>query len=99
MEKNKTFDLVKSILENHPDTRDDDFALIYKVAEHYGLEDCSFGYALKCWKADKMPSFEGITRARRKVQELNPSLRATERVAEIRAEQETEYHDFYSACK
>lgn len=99
MEKNKTFDLVKSILENDPDTRDDDFALIYEVAEHYGLEDCSFGYALKCWKTERMPSFEAITRARRKVQELNPSLCSEERIAEMRRKQEREYHDFYLANK
>lgn len=99
MEKNKTFDLVKSILENDPDTRDDDFVLIYKVAEHYGLETHSFGYALACWKMERMPSFEAITRARRKVQELNPSLCSEERIAEMRRKQEKEYHDFYSDRK
>lgn len=95
MEKNKTFDLVKSILESDPDTRDDDFALIYEVAKRYGLETRSFGYALALWKTNKMPSFEGITRARRKVQELNPNLRAADKVAEARAEQCEEYIEFY----
>lgn len=99
MEKNKTFDLVKSILENDPDTRDDDFALIYEVAKRFGMEKCSFGYALALWKTNKMPSFEGITRARRKVQELNPSLCSEERIAEMRRKQEREYHDFYLANK
>lgn len=99
MEKVKTFDLVKSILENDPNTRDDDFELIWYVAREFELTRCTFTNTIVEWRKRKLPSFEAITRARRKVQELNPSLRATERVAEIRAEQETEYHDFYSACK
>lgn len=96
MEKVKTFDLVKSILENVPETRDDDFALIYEVAKEFGWGGCAFGQALTLWRDRGCPSFEAITRARRKVQETRPELRSEERIAEIRAEQETEYREFYS---
>lgn len=95
MEKKKTFDLVKSILENVPETRDDDFELIYEVAKEFGWGGCAFGQALTLWRDRGCPSFESITRARRKVQELYPNLRASDKVAEAREEQRREYRDFY----
>lgn len=95
MEKGKTFDLVKSILESVPETRDDDFELIYEVAKEFGWGGCAFGQALTLWRDRGCPSFESITRARRKVQELHPELRSEERVAEMRAEQEGQYREFY----
>lgn len=99
MEKVKTFDLVKSILENVPETRDDDFALIYEVAKEFGWGGCAFGQALTLWRDRGCPSFEAITRARRKVQQNDPTLRADERIAEMRRKQEIGYHDFYLANK
>ena len=95
MEKVKTFDLVKSVLESDPQARDDDFELIWCVAREFGLTKCSFTNTIVEWRNRKLPSFEGITRARRKVQEMYPSLRASDKVAEARAEQEQEYADFY----
>ena len=95
MEKNKTFDLVKSILESDPNTRDDDFELIWCVAREYDLTKCSFTNTIVEWRNRKLPSFEEITRARRKVQEMYLSLRASDKVSEARAEQEQKYTDFY----
>ena len=88
MERNKTFDLVKSILENNPDTRDDDLELIWCVAREFELTKCSFTNTIVEWRNRKLPSFEAITRARRKVQELNPSLCSEKRIAEKRRKQE-----------
>ena len=95
MEKVKTFDLVKSILESDPNTRDDDFELIWCVAREYDLTRCTFTNTIVEWRKRKLPSFESLTRARRKVQEMYPSLRASDKVSEARAEQEREYADFY----
>lgn len=95
MERVKTFDLVKSILESVPETRDDDFELIRECSKRFGLDGWKFAETLTLWRYHKLPTFEGITRARRKVQEMYPSLRASDKVAEARAEQEREYADFY----
>ena len=46
-------------------------------------------------KSNKLPSFESVTRARRKVQETEPSLLG-KRYKDRRRE-EVEYIDFYSA--
>lgn len=95
MEKGKTFDLVKSILENDPNTRGDDLELIWCVAREYDLTRCTFTNTIVEWRKRKLPSFESLTRARRKVQEMYPELRSEERVAEMRAEREREYREFY----
>jgi len=95
MEKGKTFDLVKSILEEHPSARENDLELIWCVASEFELTRCTFTNTIVEWRKRKLPSFESLTRARRKVQELHPELRSEERVAEMRAEQERQYREFY----
>lgn len=95
MEKGKTFDLVKSILEEHPSARENDYALIRFAAKRFGFDGLTFDDAVSSWAFNKLPSFESLTRARRKVQELYPELRSEERIAEMRAEREREYREFY----
>jgi hypothetical protein len=80
----KIFDLVKKILETNEQTRNSDKELIWLVYKKLGIvRDVEwFGTKEAILKehviSGKMPSFETITRARRKVQELNPSLEATD---------------------
>ena len=94
--KNKTFDLVKEILENDPTTRNDDCELIWEVAHRHGLDNMPFSMAIIQWRVRKLPTFEAITRARRKVQELYPQLQATANVRRGRAINEQKYFDFFS---
>lgn len=73
----RIYDLVKQILEENPDTRNSDKKLIWKVWEVLDLTGLDVIIYDNFMKA---PSSESITRARRKIQELHPSLQATESV-------------------
>lgn len=85
----KLFDTVKRILTIYPTTRNSDKALIGEVlrsigavttVEYFGDKEAVL---LEQLLSGKLPSFESITRARRKVQELHPELEATS--SEVRA--------------
>jgi hypothetical protein len=70
----KTYDLVKQILTDYPNTRNSDKDLIWKFWKEEGFvlfDQISF-YEFK-----KSTSPESICRARRKVQELWPQLEPT----------------------
>lgn len=76
---NKRIDLaVKKVLEESKEARCNDFKLISEVfkelgySETYTLSDIAFLSSIE--DGEKFPSFESITRARRKIQELYPSL-------------------------
>ena len=67
---------VRRILINWPTSRDDDMLLyaIYLAESHLISSDESFYKVMSTAKARKIPSYESITRTRRKVQELEPEL-------------------------
>lgn len=79
----KLYDTVKHILISYPDTRNSDKALIGEVLRHIGAVRTVdyFGdteaVLLDRLLSGSIPSFESITRARRKVQELHIELEAT----------------------
>lgn len=77
----KLYDLVKDILERYPISRDSDKRLIWEVLGRRGFLDNG---VLTWEKFRDAPTFESITRARRKVQEIHPSLQASEKVREVR---------------
>ena len=69
---------VKEILQNEPLTRDDDFKLyssyIYKIHGSNAIT-MSFRKFMTTATESKMPPFESVTRARRKLQYENEELR------------------------
>ena len=89
------YSTVKQILIENPATRDDDMLLYgaflakFMIISPYETfyEVCSTA------KSRKIPSYESITRARRKVQEKEPLLQGKKRKA--RMEEEAIYHDYY----
>lgn len=89
------YDEVKAILTKWPQTRDDDNLLWGQFLFTKGLVSTSetFYKVLSRVKADKLPSFESVTRARRKVQEKEPALRG-KRYGQ-RKHEEAQYHDYY----
>ncbi len=90
------YDKVKAILTERPETRDDDMKL-YAIFVHKTVKlpaKIGFYYALYDHEMYGLPSYESVTRARRKVQEQEPSLRGTKR--DKRKELEEEYRNFYS---
>ena len=82
--------IVKEILEKSLIARDDDFILIGMVYYKLHPTDYTFSYIAKHHKELKLPSFESITRARRKVQEEYPEL-INKEVKEIRTQEEIRY--------
>ncbi len=83
--------LVKQVLTDHKDARDDDFRVIgwvYK-AKRPEVMHKDFGDVL--WKAKELglPSFETIRRTRQKIQRDNPNLRGEAYLK--RMEKQTEY--------
>lgn len=93
--------IVKEVLETYPETRNDDYLLWLRVIAAYevnndlcGIETMTVYDFLKTAKSMPIPCFESVSRARRKIQEQNPDLRAEKEVQEARAELEGEYIEF-----
>lgn len=93
----KMEDVVKDILSWNPNTRDDDFILIYEVYRKINplVLKLSFGEILLCHNHFGLPSFESIRRSRQKVQQNNPNLRATENTRRVRNKNE-DYYKFFN---
>ena len=92
------YEFVKSILMRFPETRDDDMKLFARAC---WLKDKPVPTSVNLYHAffdhDKydLPSYESITRARRKVQEKEQALRG--RRYKQRKEAEKEYRNHYSS--
>ena len=93
--------LVKMILEECPETRDDDNLLwLEAIREVAYKRDCV--YALDWGISSIMrnirllgfPSFETVSRARRKLQEQYPELRGRERIQRERAKHEKKFKEY-----
>lgn len=69
------YEKIKTILENDPMSRSCDMYMISQYARmHYGTDNIQLNSVLIDMKDKKFPSFESLTRLRRKVQELHPVL-------------------------
>lgn len=94
-----TTGLVTNILENNAQARNSDSFLYLKVletvAERDGVELGNVTvHDFLTTMYSNFPGFETVRRSRQKVQEKNPALRACEKVAEYRAENEKVYRSF-----
>lgn len=98
MKLDKVENIVKSILEKEPDTREDDLLLYYLFCTKYGfLNDSTFARMFK----DKeyriglgLASFKSVERSRRKLQAEYEELRPREKVEEARINKTSEYIDY-----
>lgn len=89
------YEFVKSILTRHPETRDDDMKL-YAVVVWYKArlpESVGFYDAMAHHDKYNLPSYESVTRARRKVQEQEEALRGKK--YNDRKKRQEEYRDYY----
>lgn len=89
--KTKTYDLVKTLLEDNPELRDSDKKLIWAVWEDLNLtEKEEFGImnndTIRFDSFMDAPSTETIRRCRQSIQEHNPELRGSKWVQKARAE-------------
>lgn len=86
---------VKRIMTNWPNTQDDDFLLyaVFIAEGRYVSSNETFYSVMSTAKQRNLPSYESVTRARRKVQESEPALRGKRYSA--RKTEDNNYHDFY----
>lgn len=88
---------VKAILTECSQTRNDDHYLYYQYVCCNGRTDrVPFATIFLCYKLYGLPSFESVSRARRKVQQKCPELRGDKGTQTARETLEKEYHDYYS---
>ena len=92
----KTSVLVKKILEELPEARNNDMLLYYRVCEARNRTclGMPFGMVLVNLKEFKLPSFKSVERARRKVQEKHPELAARKDIKDVRKEEENKYINY-----
>lgn len=96
----RTNDLVKALLQTDENCRNSDSYLYLRVlsvvAERKGID--LRGVTIPTFLLDmhgtEFPIFESVRRARQKLQEHNPDLRACETVQEFRSENELEYRAY-----
>lgn len=92
-------EIVKRILEEHPETRDDDFKVIGYVVKEMSPNAMKLNFGQVLWNHNKLnlPSFETIRRTRQKLQHDIPELRGN--VYKERMEKQMEYIDKFSGRK
>lgn len=89
--ENKVLEVLKKI----PETRSDDFLLIYHTFKKFyePVDMCKFGYVMLHHKALELPSMHSITRTRRKIFEKYPYLKP-DKATEKREEKEVEFKEY-----
>lgn len=91
---NKIKNIVIRVLEEHEEARKDDFVLLGYVLDELGVPiNFDMRTMLNNHVIFGLPSFESITRARRKVQAEHPEYKEAKAV-EIRAAEQEEYKEF-----
>lgn len=92
----KTEDIVKEVLTEIPETRDDDFLLVVQV--YYKLDPAivgtPFNVVMLGHKELGLPYFESVSRARRKLQAEYEELRASKVVEDARVNKQSDYIDY-----
>ena len=88
----KLEDMIKLILKEQPQTREDDFLLYAEIIKAYNpkLLQISARTFFICHKELKIPNIKSVERVRRKIQEKCPEL-ASERTKRKRAEEKGAY--------
>lgn len=88
----KVKDIVETLLETKPMTRDDDDLLYLEIIRNAGVSGVSVDHFLQNRRAMEIPPFESVRRARQKVQAEHPELKGTR--VEERKEAEEVFYDF-----
>ncbi len=98
MKENKvrqTAELVKDLMENDKKAREDDFYLYGEVIKLFGVSTrCHLNTIFRYIRQKRIPPFETVNRARRRIQELYPELRANDFVESARLDKSEQYIDF-----
>ena len=88
--------IVKEVLEENPEAREDDFVLITEVVNRVepAVGHLQFNVVMLGHKTMKLPTLESITRCRRKLQNQYEELQSTKYLQKLRAKQEEEYREY-----
>lgn len=93
--RKKLEEKVYIILARIPATRSDDYLLTYYVIESFlyekGITSECFFEIMANHKVYNLPSIEGITRTRRRLQERHAEIRADRETETARRDEEQEY--------
>lgn len=89
-------DNVKSILEQDEDARNDDMTLYLRVCDTYvkDMGNAPFATVMLQYKLFGLPTFESVSRTRRKLQRQNPELLGSTRVQKQREMLEQVYRKY-----
>lgn len=79
------------VMNEHPETRNSDRKLIAEIYKMYGVSNRPFDEVLAM---KDLPKFESIRRARQKIQEEFPMLRAVPEVENARIAEQEDYIEF-----
>ena len=96
----ETTKIVRELLENIPATRDDDNLLWWKTLEITGnfyeipVGKLTVEYVLTRIYEMRLPTFETVSRARRKLQEKYPHLKGSEGARKRRREKELLFEEY-----
>ena len=96
MKLKNTKELVKSVLEQVPETRNSDMLLYFVICDKKNATalELPFGSVITNLDKHNLPPFESVRRSRQKVQAECPWLAASPEVELFRAENEEAYRDF-----
>lgn len=100
MKINTISNMVKGILRQKEECRNSDnelyLAVLRQVASEKGIDidDMSIPTLFLRMSEFGLPSIESVGRARRKIQECHPELRANDTVSGFRMEREEEFIDY-----
>lgn len=88
---------VEDVLFGCVDARDDDYVLYDELAKNlgYNVQDMKVGELVKLMYIGKLPTFECVSRTRRKLQESNLILSGTMTTKERRKKNEEKYERFF----
>ena len=91
----KLEDIVLKVLEEQPDTRQDDFFLVFRVWEKFDerVKTLNCGQVFYNHKKLNLPTFESITRCRRKIFETRKDL-TDDKTTDARLEETITYIDY-----
>ena len=91
----KLEDVVLKVLEEQPDTRKDDFFLVFRVWEKFDerVKTLNCGQVFYNHKKLNLPTFESITRCRRKICETRKDL-MDEKTTDARLKETVTYIDY-----
>lgn len=95
MKLQKLEPIVKKVLENNKQARNDNFVLVLEVYKDLNIpvKFEFMGLMLEHSKYE-LPSFESVVRTRRRIVEKFPELQATKVIEKLRKEQEQIYREF-----